>query len=63
MHAQLGIGHLHAAHKFFDLIGQGVEVVAIALKREHRGLVGPFRHIEPGGVDRGLAGGIQRVQR
>jgi hypothetical protein len=41
MHAQLGVGYLHAPYEFLDLIRQGIEVVTLALKGEHgRLLVG-----------------------
>jgi hypothetical protein len=36
MHPQLSISNLHSAHKLFELIGQGVEVVALSLKRQDR---------------------------
>ena len=41
VHAQLSVGHLHAPHKFLDVIRKAIEVVALALKGENgRLLVG-----------------------
>ena len=39
MQTELGVGHLHAPHQFLQIIGEIVEVVALALEGEHRGLL------------------------
>ena len=36
MHPQLSISNLHATHKLLELIGEGIEVVALALKCQDR---------------------------
>ena len=36
MHPQLSVGNLHATHKFLELIGKRIEVIALALKGQDR---------------------------
>jgi hypothetical protein len=44
METQLGVSHLHAPYQLLHVIGQGVEVVALTLEGEHRGLLGVGIH-------------------
>jgi hypothetical protein len=39
VHAQLRVRHLQTAHKLLELLGEAVEVVALALEGENGGLL------------------------